>query len=157
LSKDDVAGIEYVYRAFHQFGPDIVYTSTIGRQSGTRYASLMWSKDSVSGLERSYLAADSYFQVVKLMHEKNLIVPVVGDFAGPKALRAIGEYVRARGATVTAFYVSNVEDYLQRNSVWAAFCANVATFPLTEDSVFIRPGGRFGSFSPIAAETTGCK
>ena len=31
------------------------------------------------------------------LEEKNLIVPVMGDFAGPKALRSIGRYVRERG------------------------------------------------------------
>ena len=36
------------------------------------------------------------------MQERNLIVPVVGNFAGPKALRAIGRYVRERQGTVRA-------------------------------------------------------
>ena len=51
------------------------------------------------------------------MHAKNLIVPVVGNFAGPQALRAVGSFLRDRGATVTAFYLSNVEGYLARHAV----------------------------------------
>jgi hypothetical protein len=90
------------------------------------------------------------------MESKNLIVPVVGDFAGPKALRAIGAWVRARRATVGVFYVSNVEQYLERNGVWPAFCANVATLPLSAASVFVRPGRGGASLSPIQAETAAC-
>ena len=37
---------------------------------------------------------------------------IVGNFAGPKALRAVGSYLRQLGATVSAFYTSNVEMYL---------------------------------------------
>ena len=69
---------------------------------------------------------------------RNLVVPVVGDFAGPKALRAIGRYVAKRGATVSAFYVSNVEEYLRQDGVWPTFCANVASLPIDAGSPFIR-------------------
>ena len=51
--------------------------------------------------------------MLKILHEKNMLVPVVGNFAGPKALRAVGKYVRDHGATVAAMYLSNVEQYLQ--------------------------------------------
>ena len=86
-------------------------------------------------------------------------VPIVGDFAGPKALRATGAYLRERGATVSAFYVSNVEMYLERSGVWPAFCANVATLPLDAASIFIRPGGRGAAspFSPMSSETASCR
>ena len=63
----------------------------------------------MTGMERTYLANEVNFAVVKTLQSKNLIVPIVGDFAGPKALRAVGAFLKARGATVTAFYVSNVE------------------------------------------------
>ena len=110
-----------------------------------------------TGAERSYLASEDSFTFIKNMETRNLIVPIVGDFAGPKALRAVGSFLKVRGVTVTAFYVSNVEDYLQRNGVWPKFCANVAALPLDSDSVFIRlNGGRSGLFSPMAAETEGC-
>jgi hypothetical protein len=91
------------------------------------------------------------------MESRNLIVPVVGDFAGPKALRAEGSFLKDHGVNVTAFYVSNVEDYLQRNGVWSKFCANVASLPLDSDSVFIRLNNRrYGMFDPMAAETERC-
>jgi hypothetical protein len=157
LGSDDLAGIEYVYRNFHRFGPDIHYTSSInGRRGAASYATLMSAIDPATRAERTYLATDENFNIVKALQSKNLIVPVVGDFAGPKALRAVGTYLRDRGATVAAFYVSNVEQYLQRNGVWPAFCANVAALPLDELSTFIRPDVRPGSFGAMAAETAGC-
>src|SRR6185295_14056028 len=122
--------------------------------NGVTYADLMMALDAETGQERTYLATEERFNVVKNLHRRNLLVPVVGDFAGPKALRGVGQYIRDHGATVTAFYVSNVEQYLRRNNVWNAFCSNVATMPLDESSVFIRPGGMGGSMS-ISNFTTG--
>ena len=159
LGDDDLAGIKYVYANFHKFGPAIHYTSSIGGlRSGTSYAALMTSMDFDSGAYRTYLASEENFATVKALQSKNLILPIVGDFAGPKALRAIGMFLRERAAIVTTFYVSNVEMYLQRNGVWRTFCANVASLPLDSASLFVRPGGRgFGSLSSMAAETANCE
>jgi hypothetical protein len=89
-------------------------------------------------------------------------VPVVGDFGGDKALRAVGDYVRAHGATVTAFYTSNVEQYLFREAyAWRKFLQNVATFPIDAKSTFIRsisnrgfPFTQFRRISPGARAST---
>jgi len=62
----------------------------------------------------------------------------VGDFAGPRAIRSIGEYLRNHSSTVTAFYTSNVEQYLFQNDVWREFYANLATLPVNSKSVIIR-------------------
>src|SRR5215471_14946195 len=65
LSKDDIDGIEYVYRNFRQFGPAINYTSSInGRSGAITYASLMATTDG-GGVERSYLATEDNFMFVK--------------------------------------------------------------------------------------------
>ena len=66
------------------------------------------------GQNRSFLASEENFLVLKELHQKNLLVPVVGNFAGPKALRAVGRYLKEREAIVSAFYLSNVEQYLDR-------------------------------------------
>jgi hypothetical protein len=72
-------------------------------------------------------------------------VPVVGNFAGPKAIRAVGRYIREHGATVGAFYVSNVEQYLFQDGLFNDFARNVATLPVDEFSTFIRSvSSRFG-------------
>ena len=45
LVQSDLEGIEYVYRNFHQFGPEIHYTSSIGRPGGAgSYAAIMMSR-----------------------------------------------------------------------------------------------------------------
>jgi hypothetical protein len=140
LPPEDLAGIDYVYSNFHYFGPGINYNSSSsnggGRGSMSTYASLMTTTDG-AGISRSYLANDALFEVMRKLHQNNLLVPVVGDFAGPKAIRSVGKYLKAANATVTAFYLSNVEQYLSQNGVWQSFCNNFASLPLTEKSTFI--------------------
>jgi hypothetical protein len=98
----------------------------------------------LSGRLGNFLAVNDDFEFVRNMHRKNLIIPVVGDFAGKKALRAVGDYLRKNGLTVTAFYTSNVEQYLFQNEVFAAFAGNVKTLPINDRSLFIRSAtGRF--------------
>ena len=68
-----------------------------------------------------------------------MIIPVVGDFGGKKALAAVGDYLRKNGYMVTAFYTSNVEQYLfDDGELFPAFANNVRKLPLTEKSLFIR-------------------
>src|SRR5262249_27119915 len=67
----------------------------------------------------------------------NLIIPLVGDFTGGKTIRRVGEYLRQHNAAVGAFYVSNVEYYLQGQKL-REFQANVATLPVEASSMFIR-------------------
>ncbi len=154
LSDGDLTGVEYVYHAFYNFGPSLNYSSTggFGGRYQPSYADLMVATDE-AGLNRSFLANDENFQFMKTLEGKNLLVPVVGNFAGPKAIRAVGEYLRGKGATVSAFYLSNVEQYLYQDRIWGNFCRNVATLPLEPSSTFIRsvrgggggPGGGLNS------------
>jgi hypothetical protein len=150
LSDVDQAGVEYVYSAFSMFGPQLQYSSTgVGFGGGTRqptYADLMIATDA-DNVSRSYLSSEESFRFVKDLESKNLLVPVVGNFAGPKAIRAVARYLKDRGATVSAFYLSNVEMYLSQDGLTAIFCRNVATLPLDETSTFIRSarGGRYGA------------
>jgi hypothetical protein len=148
----DVRGIEYVYRNFFQFGPGINYNSSSGGYGGgmgrVNYADLMTASDE-EGQSRSYLANETNFRFLKELEVKNLLVPVIGNFSGPKAMRAVGKYLKEIHAKVSAFYLSNVEDYLYRDGSWNNFCANAATLPADETSTFIRSvrGGRYGNGS----------
>ncbi len=91
------------------------------------------------GQPRSYLANEENFQFLREMQRKNLIVPLVGDFAGTKAIRAVAGYLKDHQATVTAFYTSNVEQYLfEQGDDWRRFYTNVATLPVDPSSTFIR-------------------
>ena len=156
LSADDRAGIEYVYRNFYTYGPAITYSSSMSGQPGgrTAYHTLMSAPDA-SGVPRSYLATEESFLFLKDLESKNLLVPVVGNFGGPKAIRAVGKYIRDRGATVTAFYLSNVEQYLTQDGIWGTFCANVAALPLDDSSTFIRSRGGMW-LGPMASEVKDC-
>ena len=144
LSSEDLKGIDYVYSNFFRFGPGIGYSSSrSGRGgTGTMYAALMRTTDP-AGATRSYLASEANFGVVKRLESANLIVPVVGNFSGPKALRAVATWLRDRNAKVSAYYLSNVEDYLSRDNTWLDFCRSAATLPLAEKGTFIRSGGGY--------------
>jgi hypothetical protein len=87
---------------------------------------------------RSYLSTEDAFGRLKQLETSNLIVPVVGDFAGSRAIRGIGQYLTAHHAQVDVFYTSNVEFYLFESGGWNRFLENVASLPLDRDSVFIR-------------------
>ena len=142
LSPDDRSGIEYVYHSFYWFGPGITWSSSSSGSSGGRatYKDLMVQTDG-AGQYLSYLSTEEKFSYLQDLQRRNLVVPVVGNFAGPKALRAIGDYVRGRDAVVSVFYLSNVEQYLRQDGTWTAFCENVAALPIDDRSVFIRPSG----------------
>jgi hypothetical protein len=157
LSADDLEKIIYVYRAFFTQGPELSYSFSspprwgYGRMMPT-YAELMRETDGQGG-QRSYLATEVNFRILKELEQDNLIVPLVGDFAGPKTIRGVSRYLKERGATVTAFYTSNVEQYLFRQGDdWRKFFENVATLPVDPGSVFIRAvfnyGGRWDYQNP---------
>lgn len=155
LSEDDLAGLEWVYGNFNRFGPRINYGSSGrgGFGSGVTYADLMIATDA-DGVSRSYLANEENFKVLKTLETNNLIVPVVGNFAGPKAIRAVGTYLKDKEGVVSAFYLSNVEMYLEQDGIWDKFCRNVATLPLDSTSTFIRStrGGAFGFGSGLNSD-----
>lgn len=141
LTPDEIAQLDTVLEAFAQFGPGITTRGAGGGGGGNNvtFADLTgWSVDAYSQVQ-SFLSTEENFRIVKALQDKNLIVPVSGDFGGTKALRAIGAYLNERNTTVNAFYVSNVEQYLFMDGKAAAFYGNVATMPLNEASVFIRP------------------
>jgi hypothetical protein len=150
LNQDDFAGIEYVYTSFYNAGPEITYNYGAGlRGMGGRgmptFADLM-GEDDGQGKQRSYLATEENFRALKDLESRNLVVPVVGDFAGPKAIRAIGQYLKEHGASVTAIYTSNVEQYLFRGDDWRRYYASVATLPVDSASTFIRAVFNYGGF-----------
>jgi hypothetical protein len=155
LSEVDLGEIEWVYSNFHRFGTRINYGSSGrgGFGNGVTYGDLMIATDE-QGISRSYLANEENFNVLKSLEAKNLLVPVVGNFAGPKAIRAVGSYLKQREGTVTAFYLSNVEQYLQQDGIWQDFCRNVASLPLDTSSTFIRSvrGGRYGLNSGLNSD-----
>ena len=145
LSAEDLEGIEEVYDAFYSRGLSIHYEVTPGSAgSFPTYEQMMIATDA-AGVPRSYLASEESFALIKDLQTRNMIIPVVGNFAGEKAIRAIGGYLKRHQALVSAFYVSNVEQYLAREGGLDRFCNNVATLPVDDSSTFIRSErGGFG-------------
>lgn len=162
LTDADRVQIEYIYRhAFFEDGPSMMYRRTDGFNAGRRptyYELMTW--DDGAGTQRSYLARETSFAFLKDLQTRNLLVPVVGDFGGPKALRAVGAYAGAHGLTVAAFYLSNVEQYLRQDGKDQAFCASVASMPLDASSTFIRSqsvgGGFYSLLGSMRDETRPC-
>jgi len=62
-----------------------------------------------------------------------MIIPVVGDLSGPQAVKAIGQYVAEIKERVSAFYVSNVEFYLQRQGTFDKFVDNLRSSQSTTE------------------------
>jgi hypothetical protein len=139
LSARDLTTLTYVYTTFFHEGPGLNYASKgVADVSLPTYADLMTGTDG-EGQQHSYLATEARYRFVKKLEADNLVIPVVGDFGGPTALRNVGRYLAAHDATVTAFYLSNVERYLfDRRRSWRTFYANVATLPFDDKSLFIR-------------------
>jgi len=153
LTPDDLRGMEYVYSSFFKAGPDLNYSFSGfpfgggGFQFPT-YSVLMTETDG-TGQHRSYLATEENYRAVAEMEKHNAIVPITGDFAGPKALRSVGRYLKSHEATVTAIYTSNVEQYLfQSDTNWRKYYANVLTLPIDAKTTFIRSISNRGGFQP---------
>jgi len=182
LSEDDLEKVEYIYNAFFRAGPEIDYKFASAYPANMapapNYIQAMTDTDAEKKAW-SFLATEENYQYVREMERKNLIIPVVGDFAGPKAVRSVAQYVKQHNAVVSAFYVSNVEVYLEGTvgnvsggnpQKLQTFYENVATLPVDSSSMFIRfigagnssnlrwwRGGWLQAMSPISDVTSKLK
>ena len=151
LEGGDLESIDRSLLAFLEDGPDIHFWGK--RQvdgAHPSYRLLMTEKD-YGGVSRSYLAGDEAFLFIKALHDRNMIVPVVGDFGGPQAIRRIGTYLRAHGDTLRAFYGSNVGVYLT-NEKRHEFCGSLMTLPVSSRAVYIENNG----VRPFSARLKDC-
>jgi hypothetical protein len=137
LVGDDEQKIEYVFNAFLRGGPrmDYSYASTSPNNQVPSYYNLMVNTD-IKGKDWAYLETEDRYKYVRDMQLKNLIVPLVADFGGPKTIKTIGQYLKDHGAVVSVFYVSNVEDYL--SPLWPQWRANLAALPVDDSTLLIR-------------------
>ena len=145
-SAHDIETIEYIYHTFFRYQLDIKYdthsSDKIPRFPYPNLRELLLST-TTSGETASFLSRDETFGYIKEMHRKNLIIPIVGDFSGAKALRRVSEYVRSYGTSVSVFYISNVEMYLsmydsRKPDQFHRYYENVSYLPIDDSSVFIR-------------------
>jgi hypothetical protein len=165
LSTEDQQSLEYVFRSFRNWGFQIGYESGENGGSGRggrggrgggrfgrfpNFKQLLGMKD-LKGTQGSFLASAKDYDFVLGMQNKNLIIPVVGDFSGKKALAAVGEYLRKRKITVSVFYVSNVEIVLLdwgSYEQFSDFVKNVKKLPTDDRSLLLR--STFSYYDPPA-------
>jgi len=140
LSAQDQERLEHVYSAFHKEGLGISFRIGPANWRGWNFPDLreLVLERDLDGQLGNFLASEEDYRFVRNLHLRNRVIPVVGDFAGPKALAGVGEYLRKNGYTVRAFYTSNVEQFLFQNGAFEAFAENVQKLPIDANSFFIR-------------------
>ncbi len=146
LSQGDLKTIAGFHQRFFDDGLDLRF-NTHGREPQPYYPKFrdLIVARGASGEPESYLASEELFSVVKKMQMENRIIPIVGNLAGPKALRRIGIYASEKHLLLSAFYTSNVEQYLGRGGDLNKFAENVKAFPRDANSLIIRSS--FGYYS----------
>ncbi len=139
LSDDDQRNLDQFHRTFIREGLALRFNS-YGRSPQSYYPTYrdLLLEQSVSGERMNYLSTSDRYSVVRDLQLADAVIPVVGDLAGTRALRAIGRDIDDRGLRVSAFYTSNVEFYLFGSGIFSAFSKNVRTLPIDRRSVFIR-------------------
>ncbi len=151
LSTRDMERILGFHRTFIESGLDLRFTSTgrAPRSFYPTYRQLALERDR-SGHPAGFLVHDSGYGYVRQMQLEDKIIPVVGNLAGPHALRAIGNDIRARGLRLSAMYVSNVEFYLFGDATFGRYAETLRQMPRDDRSVLIRSWFQRGRIHPHA-------
>ncbi|HEY2435096.1 MAG TPA: hypothetical protein VGI12_20670 [Vicinamibacterales bacterium] len=139
LSADDMKTIAGFHQRFIDAGLALRFQST-GRppQWGyPTYGDMLVDRDA-AGQPAHFLAAEEGYRFLRDLEGRDLVIPVVGDLAGPSAIANIGKAISARGEKLSAFYVSNVEFYLFREGTFGQFVANLKRVPHAGNAVVIR-------------------
>lgn len=151
IDSKEMVTINRIHEDFFSAGLDLKFTShnRSPRSYYPNYRELMLEKD-LTGKQANYLVSETDFQVVKSLSDRNLIIPVVGNLAGSKALLEISKILKERGEKVSAFYTSNVEYYLMGDDIFGRFAENVKRLPMEKNSVIIRSifGGGYSGRHP---------
>lgn len=143
LDSADIHTLRYIDSIFFTNGPTLNYSSGDSRRVGgmmrsmPSFSQIVRATDEI-GENHSFLGSASAYSYVREMQRRNLIIPIVGNFSGPHAIRSVGRWLGERGATVSVYYCSNVEQYLFQSDEWVRFYRNVSTMPLDSTSTFVR-------------------
>lgn len=147
LDQRDRESLFYVFASFAEAGTSLSYSfgamggNTNRRMGGAWMPTLtqMMIETDADSVHQSYLADEARYAKVRSMQQRNLIVPVVGNFGGEKALQAVAAWLTQHETLLGAFYASNVEQYLyMQGDAPEKFFANLATFPRDESTTFVR-------------------
>ena len=133
----DRGALEAAHRAFFKDGLDLRFELAASGRRYPRLGDLLAATDP-EGRQAGFLASEAPFRFVQRLEREDRVIPVIGDFAGDRALPGVAAEIRRRGLTVSVFYVSNVEQYLFDPGVWTRWTRNVAALPTDEASLFVR-------------------
>jgi len=138
LDASDLKTLEVTHRAFFKAQLDVRFE--LKQSSGRRYPTLreLLGEKDPEGVARGFLAGEEAFRFVQGLEREGRIIPVVGDFAGDRAMPGIAAHLAKEKLTVSAFYTSNVEQYLLEPKVWTKWARNVAALPTDDRSLFFR-------------------
>jgi len=109
LNDADTAAVSRILNAFRVSGPGTLRGQ--GDNTNPTYSQLMTATD-LTGRNQSFLGTEEAFKFVQDFERRNSLIPLVGDFAGDKAIVNVGHYLKERNSVVDVFYLSNVERYL---------------------------------------------
>jgi hypothetical protein len=148
LSASDLNTIHTWHRTFISAGLSLVFQAR-GRPPQSSYPSYrdLLRETDRNGRHLCFLASEPAFRFMRGLEARDLVIPVVGDVSGPKAMAAIAANMTERGTRLSSFYLSNVEFYLYRDGSFGRFVENLKKMPRAENTTMIRsvfPGAFFG-------------
>ena len=138
LSLMDRIALKESHKEFHDKQLDIRFELHVkSREDYPTLQKLLTARDP-AGVQSCFLASEEPFRFVQRMEKENRIVPVVGDFAGDKAIPGIARYMTEHDIPLNTFYASNVEEYLINDNKWPQWTRNIDAFPIHDQSLFLR-------------------
>jgi hypothetical protein len=138
LTPADRVALREAHQAFFDDQLDIQFE--LHMKTRPRYPKLrdQLAMQAPDGRQLGFLASEDAFRFVQRMQAEHRVIPLVGDFAGVKALPGIASYLRENKIRLSLFYVSNVEEFLFEDKVWPKWVENVLALPTDEQSLFVR-------------------
>ena len=136
------AEFETIRRLHDEFvsqGLDLQF-SAYGRRAAFTFPTIrqLYQEKDLDGRFRSFLADEAGYDVLRRLHRRDRIIPVVGDLGGDHALKAIGRWLAQNNERFSLFYLSNVEFYLFRSGTFGRFVENVRALPAGPRSMVTR-------------------
>jgi len=142
LSQTDIDSLTYVLEAFRDEGVYVSFRLDYyrGRRGYGHFPSMreILEQRDPKGIPGNFLASDEDYRYVRSLQQQNRIIPLVGNFAGPKTLKAVAQYLEKNSCPVSVFYISNVEQFLFENDEFEAYVENVRALPRKPNAVLIR-------------------
>lgn len=136
-ARGDDASLARIQGAFAKHGLAIAYTMSGSQRTYPTLGEILSIRDPATDTA-SFLFTEERYRAVRRLVMENRVLPIVGDFGGAHALKAVGEDMRARKLALGVFYTSNVEQYLFDGRKHGAFVASVAAMPHDDASRIVR-------------------